>query len=175
MLGVRSSSQSRRPLCLEVGSREQGRGAPQSLGHNVSGHRVCTSGDSKTRHAGRESVYKPIKALGRGQDPTASAPTRIPQRGYITAWLCSQSSGLLPEDPRPCPSEGVDLRDGRVRCAEGGRGDGPAVLRRSDCSLGLTRTRAELCPPQHFPGPSEPMRPDFLQTQPPMSWLTGLR
>lgn len=166
MLGVRSSSRSRRPLCLEVGSQEQGRRDPQSLEHNVSGHRVCTSGDSKTRHAGRESVYKPIKALGRGQDPTVSAPTRIPQRGYITAWLCSRSSGLLPEDLRPCPSEGVDLRDGRVRCAEGGRAGGPAVLRRSGCSLGLTRTRTELRPPQRFPGPSEPMRPDFRKRSP---------
>lgn len=174
MLGVRSSSRSRRPLCLEVGSQEQGRRDPQSLEHNVSGHRVCTSGDSKTRHAGRESVYKPIKALGRGQDPTVSAPTRIPQRGYITAWLCSRSSGLLPEDLRPCPSEGVDLRDGRVRCAEGGRAGGPAVLRRSGCSAWPHQDQDRAAP---SPALSRPVRADAArlpQTQPPMSWLTGL-
>lgn len=32
-------------------------------------------GDSKTRHAGRESVYKPIKHLDPRQAPAASAPT----------------------------------------------------------------------------------------------------
>lgn len=32
-------------------------------------------GGSKTRHAGRESVYKPIKALDPSQVPAASAPT----------------------------------------------------------------------------------------------------
>lgn len=31
--------------------------------------------DSKTGHAGRESVYQPIKALDRGQAPAATAPT----------------------------------------------------------------------------------------------------
>ena len=32
-------------------------------------------GDGKTGHAGRESVYKPIKALDPSQAPAASAPT----------------------------------------------------------------------------------------------------